>query len=74
MNQPANAPTVLGVIVSQFPEVHETFIVRELTALRDAGVPCRIYSLKRCRDRIVHPEAQALRSLVCDVAWDDVTV
>ena len=28
---------VLGVIVSQFPEVHETFIARELAALRDGG-------------------------------------
>ncbi len=65
---------MLGVIVSQFPELHETFIVRELAALRDGGVLLRIYSLKRCRDRIVHPEAQALIPLVTYVAWDDASV
>src|SRR3989338_6198011 len=65
---------VLGVIVSQFPETHETFITRELTALREAGMALRIYSLKRCRDRIVHPEAEALRDLVTYVAWNDPAV
>ena len=65
---------VLGVIVSQFPETHETFIVQELNALRDAGLSLRIYSLKRCRDRIVHPEAHALRALTRYLAWDGVAV
>jgi len=52
----------LVYLVSQFPELHETFILRELLALRDAGVPVHIYSLKRCRDRIVHAEARPLLS------------
>lgn len=64
----------LGVIVSQFPELHETFIARELSALKGAGIPLRIYSLKRCRDRIVHPEALALREQTAYLAWDDVRV
>ncbi len=50
----------LAVIVSQFPELHETFILKELLALREAGIALRIFSLKTCRDRIVHPEAWSL--------------
>jgi len=64
----------LGIIVSQFPETHETFIVRELTALRNAGIPLRIYSLKRCRDRIVHPEAKTLLGETVYVTWHDPRV
>ncbi len=64
----------LGMIVSQFPEMHETFIMRELSALRDAGIPLRIYSLKRCRDPIVHPQAQKLLGLTRYVVWNDAVV
>jgi glycosyltransferase involved in cell wall biosynthesis len=66
---PASRP-VLGVITSQFPELHETFVVRELAALKEAGVPLRVYSLKRCRDRIVHADAQPLIGLTTYAAWD----
>jgi len=65
---------MLGIIVSQFPETHETFIVRELTALRGAGLRLRIYSLKRCRDRVVHSESQPLLADTDYVAWDDPRV
>ncbi len=61
----------LGIITSQFPETHETFVARELKALADAGLPLRIYSLKRCRDRIVHPDAEAMQASTVCVAWDD---
>ena len=71
---PASKRTALGVVVSQFPEMHETFVVREVAALRDGGIPLRIYSLKRCRDRIVHPEAQALLGQAACLAWDDPLV
>ena len=50
----------LAYLASQFPELHETFITREVVALKVAGIPLRLYSLKRCRDRIVHPEAAPL--------------
>ncbi|MBI4355951.1 MAG: glycosyltransferase [Candidatus Omnitrophica bacterium] len=71
---PQATPAVLGVVVSQFPELHETFITRELAALRDAGVVLRIYSLKRCRDRFIHAEAQTLLSCTVYLPWDQVRV
>ena len=51
---------ILAVILSQFPELHETFILKELLALREAGIGLRIFSLKACRDPIIHPEARLL--------------
>jgi len=46
-------------VLSQFPETHETFILRELVALDRAGIDFFILSLKKCKDRVVHPEARA---------------
>jgi glycosyltransferase involved in cell wall biosynthesis len=47
--------------MSQFPETHETFILRELRVV--CGAPelsVEIVSLKPCRDRIIHPDARVL--------------
>lgn len=48
------------IVVSQFPELHETFILKEILALAEGGVALRILSLKNCRDRIIHPESWKL--------------
>lgn len=47
-------------VVSQFPSLSETFIVREIQALIDQGVDVHILSLKAARERIVQPQAAAL--------------
>lgn len=47
-------------IVSAFPCLSETFIVREINALIDAGVDVRILSLKQSRDSLVQSDAAAL--------------
>lgn len=47
-------------VVSQFPSLSETFIVREIHALIERGVDVRILSLKTSRERIVQPQAAAL--------------
>ena len=56
------APSLQRVlyVVSQFPSLSETFIVREIQALIDRGVDVRILSLKTSRERIVQPQAAAL--------------
>ena len=51
------APGRLAFLISQFPETHETFILREFLELKRLGFELTIFSLKRCRDRIVHPAA-----------------
>ncbi len=35
----------LGIIISMFPELHETFILRELVALERSGLQFDVYSL-----------------------------
>ena len=55
------APGRLAFLISQFPETHETFILREFLELKRLGFELKIFSLKRCRDRIVHPAAAAFR-------------
>jgi len=47
----------IAYILSQFPEMHETFILREIDALRRKGIEIEIFSLKYCRDKIIHPQA-----------------
>ncbi len=47
-------------VISQFPCYDETFVSRELKALVDLGVDLTIFSLKPCRDSIVHSDAAKL--------------
>ena len=47
----------LGIIISMFPELHETFILRELVALERRGVRFDIFSLQFPRDPITLDDA-----------------
>ena len=47
----------LGIIISMFPELHETFILRELVALERRGVRFDIFSLQYPRDPITLNDA-----------------
>ncbi len=52
--------SVLGCILSQFPRYDEAFILRELVALSHGPQELAIFSLRPCRDRVVHNQATAL--------------
>jgi glycosyltransferase involved in cell wall biosynthesis len=47
-------------VVSLFPCWSETFIVREISALVEAGVDVRVLSLKPATEQLVHDDAAAL--------------
>lgn len=47
----------LGIIISMFPELHETFILRELVALERRGVRFEVFSLQYPRDPITLDDA-----------------
>jgi len=64
-------PAKLGVICSQFPEMHETFVARELVAIRYSGTALKIYSLKNCHDRVIHAEGRKLLDITTYVPWDE---
>ena len=60
-NNPAGSGNEqIGIIISMFPELHETFILRELTALKRRGVNFTIYSLQYPRDPITLQDARYL--------------
>jgi glycosyltransferase involved in cell wall biosynthesis len=50
----------VAYVVSLFPKISETFILREMLALRARGVEVLVVSLKRRRESLVHPEAAPL--------------
>lgn len=50
----------IAYILSQFPETHETFILREILELKRNNVQLSLFSLKKCRDKIIHPQAKFL--------------
>jgi len=48
----------IAYILSQFPETHETFILREIIELKKNQINVQLFSLKKCKDKVVHPQAQ----------------
>jgi len=52
----------IAFLLSQFPEMHETFILREFLGLENKGINFDIYSLKKCKDKIIHPEVEGFMS------------
>jgi colanic acid/amylovoran biosynthesis glycosyltransferase len=50
------APRV-AYVMSRFPKLTETFVLYELLAVEDAGVPVEVYPLRRERAPVTHPEA-----------------
>lgn len=51
---------VLGIVLSQFPRYDEVFILRELVALAQGDQELIIFSLRPCRDRVIHEQARVL--------------
>lgn len=64
--QPAavHPPRRVLYVVSLFPCLSETFIVREICALIDDGVDVRILSLKRPRDELLQTDSASLMGRV----------
>lgn len=60
----AHPPQRVLYVVSLFPCLSETFIVREICALIEEGVDVRILSLKRPRDELLQTDSAALMDRV----------
>jgi glycosyltransferase involved in cell wall biosynthesis len=61
----------IAYVVSLFPKLSETFILREVLELKNRGHEITIVSLKRDAEPIVHEEARALvaQTLYPDSVW-----
>ena len=62
-------PHRVGLIFSQFPCYDETFLLRETNALIKKGVDVTIFSIKPCRDQIVHCDAKPLLPLIIQSSY-----
>jgi glycosyltransferase involved in cell wall biosynthesis len=56
----ARRTPLVAYVVSRFPKLSETFVLFEILAVEQAGVPVEVYPLQRERTRTIHPEAQRL--------------
>ena len=58
-------------MLSQFPRYDEAFILRELAALAQTEPELVIFSLRPCRDRVIHAQAKALqpRTVYAPFLW-----
>ena len=52
--------TRLAYVMSRFPKISETFILREIVEVRRHGTPVEIYPLLRRQQSIMHSEAEDL--------------
>ena len=55
-----NQPRV-GYVLKQYPRLSETFILHELLALQNAGIPTSVFSLRAPTEGRFHPELAAYR-------------
>ena len=63
-SQTAKAPTAqslrVAYIMSRFPKISETFIFREINAVKQRGIEVEIFPLIREKTTVVHPEVSQL--------------
>lgn len=58
MSNPAQLPGRTGYVVSRFPQLSETFVLREMSALATLGCDIVLYPLITQDEAVVHPAAQ----------------
>lgn len=61
---PASPSAPIAFLFPAFPNLHQTFVLWEVLALRQRGVALALYSIKRPVTRTQQPEAEALRAEV----------
>jgi colanic acid/amylovoran biosynthesis glycosyltransferase len=59
-NAHRGTPLRVAYVMSRFPKLSETFVLRELLAVEALGVAVDVYPLVRHREPLVHPEAEPL--------------
>ena len=52
----------VAYVLSRFPSLSETFILREIVALRRRGIGVLVFSLRTPNDAVMHDEARSLSS------------
>lgn len=50
----------VAYLMSRFPTLTETFVLYEILAVEEQGLPVEVFPLLRRRQPVVHPEAEAM--------------
>lgn len=59
-----SVPDHLAIVVKGYPRLSETFIAQEILGIQQAGIPCRIVSLRHPTDKKRHPIHQRITAVV----------
>jgi colanic acid/amylovoran biosynthesis glycosyltransferase len=62
-------PLKVAYIMSRFPHLPETFILREMMAMENQGVQVLLYPLVVQNQSVIHPEAQAWMTRCNRLGW-----
>ncbi|MFO7170923.1 MAG: colanic acid biosynthesis glycosyltransferase WcaL, partial [Chloroflexota bacterium] len=54
----------IGYILRSFPRLSQTFVLGEILALEERGVPLRIFAATNPREPVVQPQVAAVRAPV----------
>ena len=65
-------PPKVGYVVKRFPRYSETFVVNEILAHEDAGLPIEIFSLRPPNDTHFQDSLSAVRAPVCYLPWSGI--
>ena len=61
---PSSGPATIGYLTKRFPRLSETFILDEILALQDAGLPLALVAMADPREPVVQPEVARVRGPV----------
>ena len=65
MESGASTERMIAFLFPAFPNLHQTFVLWEVLALRRRGIEIALYSIRRPLDRTQQPEGAALQREVC---------
>ncbi len=65
---------VVGYIVSRFPKISETFILREILALEDRNFRVELFPMVVVREERIHPEAHRLNKAAHRVGYFSIAI
>jgi len=64
----------IGYMMSRFPKLTETFVLREMIEMERLGIPVEVYPLQREKASTVHPEAVPFVDRARFTPWMNATI
>jgi len=71
---PSSVPFHVAYVMSRFPKLTETFVLREMVELEKSGVKVSVYPLQRERTKTIHAAAIPFVTRACFTPWLSVAI